>query len=144
IYDKDGNRTFELDDFGHRVNAFDGHLRDPAGQTSLQPKQKYRVLIQDRYQRGGARYQYVLSIRKARPDFFVAAIHGQATMAGTTIWQGGSNFIDLVAHHVDGANTLPITVTAEGLGRRWSSGPTTTPQPGPVRSNCGRNRSGMA
>lgn len=115
LYDKDGNRIFELDDFGHRINAFDGHLRDPAGQTNLQPKQRIRVVIQDRYQRGGARYHYVLSIRKAQPDFFIAAIHGANNMQGTTVWQGGSNFIDLVAHHVDGGNAFPITVTAEGL-----------------------------
>src|SRR5205823_11486559 len=76
---------------------------------------KIRALIQDRYQRGGARYQYVLSVRKSQPDFFIAAIHGQANMTGTTIWQGGSNFIDLIVHYVDGSNGFPITVTAEGL-----------------------------
>lgn len=115
IYDQNGNRLSELDDFGHRRNAFDGHLRDPFGQVNLPGKQKIRLLIQDRYQRGGARYQYVLSVRKAQPDFFIAAIHGQANMQGTTVWQGGTNFLDLVVHHVDGSNGSPVTVTAEGL-----------------------------
>ena len=31
---------------------------------SLVAKKKYRVLVQDRYRRGGARYQYVLAVRK--------------------------------------------------------------------------------
>lgn len=115
LYDATGNRIAELDDFGHRRNAFDGHLRDPVGQVNLPAKQKIRVLIQDRYQRGGTRYQYVLSIRPAQPDFFAAAIHGTSFMQGTTIWAGGSNFVDLIVHHVDGSIQYPITVTAEGL-----------------------------
>lgn len=115
LYDEKGNRIAELDDFGHRRNAFDGHLRDPFGQVNLPAKQKIRALVQDRYQRGGARYQYVLSVRKSQPDFFIAAIHGTNNMQGTTVWQGGSNFIDLIVHHVDGSNGFPITVTAEGL-----------------------------
>ncbi|MFL5342184.1 MAG: hypothetical protein ACJ8F7_18720, partial [Gemmataceae bacterium] len=44
---------------------------------NLGGKRKYRVLVQDRYRRGGARYQYVLTIRKPVPDFYVAAIHSQ-------------------------------------------------------------------
>ena len=54
--DKD-NRVAELDDFGPRVNAFDGHLRDRPASMNLAGKTTYRVLVQDRYRRGGARYQ---------------------------------------------------------------------------------------
>ncbi len=115
IIDEKGNRVTELDDFGHRTNAFDGHLRDPSGSVALTANKKYRVLMQDRYSRGGARYQYVLSIRKPQPDFFVAAIHQQNPgPGGTTLWKGCSQYLDLVTHYRDGFNG-PITVTAEGL-----------------------------
>lgn len=115
VIDEQGNRVTELDDFGHRMNAFDGHLRDPSGSISLTANKKYRVLVQDRYSRGGARYQYVLSIRKQQPDFFIAAVHQQNPgPGGTTLWKGCSQYLDLVTHYRDGFNG-PITVTAEGL-----------------------------
>ena len=60
--DEKGNRFQEFDDFGHRMNAFDGHLRDPSGMVNLNAKQKYKLLVQDRYRRGGPRYQYVLTL----------------------------------------------------------------------------------
>ncbi len=60
VLDEKDGRVAELDDFGIRANAFDGHLRDPQGVVSLTAKKKYRVLVQDRYRRGGARYQYAL------------------------------------------------------------------------------------
>lgn len=115
LYDEQGNRFFDLDDYGHRINAFDGHLRDPSGMTNLQPNKKIRILVQDRYQRGGPRYQYVLSVRKARTDFFAASIHGNNQLAGTNVWQGGTAHVDVVLHHVDGGNQFPTTITAEGL-----------------------------
>ncbi len=62
IVDDNGNRVQELDDFGHRINAFDGHLRDPSQTVNLSKDRTYKVLVQDRYQRGGDRYQYVLEI----------------------------------------------------------------------------------
>src|SRR5262249_58778921 len=52
ILDEKDNRVAELDDFGPRVEAFDGHLRDPSGTVNLSGKKKYRVLVQDRYRRG--------------------------------------------------------------------------------------------
>jgi len=124
IYDLSGDRVAELDDFGHRRNAFDGHLRDPFGQVNLPGKRRLRLLIQDRYQRGGARYQYVLSVRNAQPDFFVAAIHGNNNMQGTTIWRGGSNYLDLIVHFADGSNNSPVTLTAEGLPPGLHASPT--------------------
>ncbi|HUQ70782.1 MAG TPA: PPC domain-containing protein [Planctomycetaceae bacterium] len=115
LYDENGNRFFELDDFGHRMSAFDGHLRDPAGQTNLPGKKTIRMMVQDRYQRGGVRTQYVLSIRKATTDVFAAAIHNQNTAAGLTVWQGGATHLDVVLHHVDGGDKFPVTITAENL-----------------------------
>jgi hypothetical protein len=115
VMDDKGNRVGELDDFGHNVNAFNGHLRDPSGMISLGAKRKYRVLVQDRYQRGGARFQYVLSVRKPVPDFYAAAIHHQNPgPGGATVRRGGAVYLDVVVHQRDGFNG-PITITAEGL-----------------------------
>ncbi|HEY3967461.1 MAG TPA: hypothetical protein VGM05_23070 [Planctomycetaceae bacterium] len=115
VVDEKDNTVVELDDYGHRINAFDGHLRDPYGTVNLQAKQKYRVMIQDRYGRGGPRFQYVLAIRKPVPDFHVAAIHNENPgPAGTNLRRGGATFLDLVVHQQDGFN-MPITVTPEGL-----------------------------
>ena len=115
VVDDKGNRINELDDFGHRINAFDVHLRDPSGMVNLAEKRKYRVLVQDRYRRGGARYQYVLAIQKQQPDFYAAAIHSQNQgPGGTTIWRGGSVYMDVIIHQQQGYNE-PITITAENL-----------------------------
>lgn len=115
VVDDKGNRVNELDDFGHRINAFDGHLRDPVGMINLTEKRTYRVLVQDRYRRGGARYQYVLAVRKAQPDFYAAVIHSQNPgPGGTNIWRGGSVSLDVVIHQHHGYNE-PITITAENL-----------------------------
>ena len=115
VVDDKGNRINELDDFGHRINAFDGHLRDPSGMVNLSEKRKYRVLVQDRYRRGGARYQYVLAIQKQQPDFYAAVIHSQNPgPGGTTVWRGGSVYLDVIIHQQQGYSE-PITITAENL-----------------------------
>lgn len=120
-----GERFAEFDDAGPRVNAFDGHLRDPVGSQDLPAKQKIRVMVQDRYRRGGPRYQYVLVIRPAEPDFRVAAIHHQNPgPGGTTLWRGGSQYLDLIVEAQDGF-TGPITITAEGLPKGVHLDPTT-------------------
>ncbi|MFO0884946.1 MAG: PPC domain-containing protein [Pirellulales bacterium] len=124
ITDEKGNRVNELDDFGHRINAFDGHLRDPSGFVDLQPKQSYRLLVQDRYRRGGPRYQYAFSIRKERPDFFVAAIHSQNPgPSGINLWRGGAVHFDVIIHQRDNFRG-PLTITAEGLPPGLHSVPT--------------------
>ena len=114
VTDEKGNQVGQLDDFGHRVSSFDGHLRDPSGTMNLSAKTKYHVLVKDIYQRGGARYQYVLSVRKARPDFFVACIPSEANMAGTTVRTGGTTWLDVIVHARDGYND-PITISGENL-----------------------------
>lgn len=123
VDDKD-NTVVEFDDYGHRIQAFDGHLRDPYGSANLEAKRTYRVLVQDRYSRGGPRYQYVLAIHAPQPDFHVAAIHSENPgPAGTNLWRGGAAFLDLVVHQHDGFNG-PITITAEGLPAGIHSAPT--------------------
>lgn len=125
-FDEKQNRVGEFDDFGHRINAFDGHLRDPVGMLSLTKNHKYRVLVQERYGRGGARYQYVLSLRKPRPDFFPAVIHSQNPGPGhLTMWKGSSAHLDVVVHYREGLSGS-YTVTAEGLPPGVHFAPTTT------------------
>jgi hypothetical protein len=125
VMDDQGNRAGELDDYGHRINAFDGHLRDPSGMIGLAAKRKYRVLVQDRYGRGGARYQYVLTIRKPKPDFYAAVIHSQNPgPGGTTIWRGGAVYLDVILHLREGYGG-DITITAENLPPGVHAAPTT-------------------
>jgi hypothetical protein len=113
--DEKGNRFQEFDDFGHRTNAFDGHLRDPSGMVNLNAKQKYKLLVQDRYQRGGPRYQYVLSLKKPQPDFFVAAMHHHNPgPGGHTLRAGSALYFDLIIHQQDGYRE-PVVITAEKL-----------------------------
>jgi hypothetical protein len=115
VLDEKDNRVGELDDFGIRTNAFDGHIRDVSGSVNLSAKRKYRVLVQDRYRRGGPRYQYVLAIRKPQPDFFPAVIHHQNPgPGGTTVLKGGAVYFDVICHTAGGFNA-PFTITAENL-----------------------------
>jgi len=115
VLDEKDARVGELDDFGIRSNAFDALIRDVSGSINLNAKKKYRVLVQDRYRRGGARYQYVLSIRKPVPDFFPAVIHYQNPgPGGTTLRKGGSVYMDVLIHNTGGFNGS-VTITAEGL-----------------------------
>ncbi len=118
-------RVAELDDFGHRINAFDGHLRDPSGSVNLTAKRRYRVLVQDRYRRGGARFQYVLVVRKPVPDFYAAVIHQQNPgPGGTNVRRGGATYLDVIIHHKEGFSG-PIALTAEGLPKGLHALPTT-------------------
>src|SRR5579872_2245341 len=125
VMDDKDNRVIELDDFGIRMNAFDGHIRDVSGTVNLNGKKKYRVLVQDRYRRGGTRYQYVLVIRKAVPDFYPAVIHHQNPgPGGLNVRKGGASYLDLVIHNKEGFNN-PISITAEGLPKGLHFTPTT-------------------
>lgn len=124
VMDDQGNRINELDDYGHRINAFDGHLRDPSGMINLNEKHKYKILVQDRYQRGGARYQYVLTIHKPQPDFFPAVIHSQNPgPGGINLWCGGAVYMDVIIHQREGFND-EVTLTAENLPAGVHSVPT--------------------
>ena len=81
--------------------------------------------MQDRYRRGGARYQYVLVIRKPVPDFYPAVIHHQNPgPGGTTVRRGGAAYLDLVIHNKEEFNG-PVTITAEGLPEGLHAAPTT-------------------
>jgi hypothetical protein len=115
VMDDQGNRIAEPDDYGHRAFAFDGHLRDPSQSINLNKGRKYRVLVQDRYRRGGARYQYVLRIERGPGDFHAAAMHrSNPNPAGTNLFKGTTTYVDVVIHQRCGYNG-PVTIEAEGL-----------------------------
>ncbi|MBM3983466.1 MAG: hypothetical protein FJ304_24995 [Planctomycetes bacterium] len=125
VFDEKDSRVAELDDFGIRTNAFDGHLRDPQGVVTLSAKRTYRVLVQDRYKRGGARYQYVLTVRKAAPDFYPAVIHHQNPgPGGTTVRKGGAAYLDVIVHNKEGFSG-PVTISASGLPKGLHCAPVT-------------------
>lgn len=115
LFDEMGNTLAHWDDYGHRWQQFDAHLRDPVGQINLPPNKKFWLLVQDRYQRGGARYVYALKVRKAKPNFFVATMTPQPQPMGLSLGRGGAAWLDVIVHHFEGAQTVPITITAEGL-----------------------------
>ena len=124
LFDDKDSRLVEFDDFGIRMNAFDGHLRDPSGTQSLSAKRRYRVRVQDRYKRGGPRCQYVLVIRKAEPDFYPAVIHPQNPgPGGTTVRKGGATFLDVVIHNTGGFSGQ-ISLTAGRLPKGLHVAPT--------------------
>ena len=125
LVDDKGNRLNELDDFGHRTNAFDGHLRDPSQEVNLEQDRQYKVLVQDRYGSGGARSHYVLEVRKAEPDFFAAMIHrSNQNPAGTTLFKGTATYLDIIIHH-RGNSRSDITITGENLPPGLHIAPTT-------------------
>jgi hypothetical protein len=126
VVDEQGNRVQEFDDYGHRINAFDAHLRDPVGSVNVQKNKKYRVLVQDRYQRGGPRFQYVLTMSKPQPQVFAGVIHRENPQpAGLNLWSGGATWLDVVLHREGGST--PVTLTAEGLPPGMHFLPTTIP-----------------
>ena len=115
VMDDKDSRIVELDDFGPRVNAFDGHIRDPQGIVRLSAKRVYRLLVQDRYRRGGPRQQYVLVVRSAAPDVHAMVIHHQNPgPGGTTIHRGGAQYLDLILQHTGGV-TGPVRIVADSL-----------------------------
>lgn len=127
IMDDKDNRVSELDDFGPRVNAFDGHIRDPQGTVRLSAGKAYRLLVRDRYRRGGPRYQYVLEVRPAMPDVHAMVIHHQNPgPGGTTIYAGGAQYLDLVIQHTGGV-TGPVKLIAEGLPKGLHAALTSIP-----------------
>jgi hypothetical protein len=119
IEDDRGNRLIELDDQSFGGQMADGRNRDPIGLVDLQAGQDYRIMVKDLHGRGGARAQYVLSLRKAEPDFFAMAwtphitLGGVGNCRGTTLRRGGGDFVLVAAVH-DGV-PCPVTIAADHL-----------------------------
>ena len=93
--------------------------------VNLSGRKKYRILVQDRYRRGGARYQYVLTIHKPVPDFYADVIHSQNPgPGGITVRKGSAAYLEVMLQRKDGFNG-PVTIGAEGLPKGLHMTPTT-------------------
>jgi hypothetical protein len=110
-----GNEVASFDDHGIRFNSLDMYNRDPQGTFNVPEDGTYRLLVQETYGHGGARFCYVVRVGRAKPDFFPVVFH--ETPSDPTcpvVRQGGSAFVEFCANRRDGFNG-PITVEAEGL-----------------------------
>src|SRR5262249_45048874 len=73
ITNEKGQEVVQFDDPGISYNALALYNRDPFGTFNVSATGRYHLLVQERYRNGGPRYQYVLNIGKAIPDFFPVA-----------------------------------------------------------------------
>jgi hypothetical protein len=114
VFDDKGNELQTVDDHGINFNALAQFNRDPLGSFRVPKDGEYRVFVQERYRNGGARYQYVLRLAKAVPDFFPVAVHETPNEPSCPlIWRGGSAHLDICLNRREG--NFPVTVEAEGL-----------------------------
>jgi hypothetical protein len=114
ITDAKGNEVGSLDDHGINFNALTQFNRDPFGTFTAPAAGTYRILVQERYNHGGPRYQYVLSVGKPEPDFYPVVVHEtNPDPSCPVVRRGGSAFYEfcLNRHNLSG----PATVEAEGL-----------------------------
>jgi hypothetical protein len=115
IIDDKNNELTSLDDHGINFNALAQNNRDPQGTWTAPRDGKYRLLIQDRYQRGGARFVYALEIKKPEPDFAPVVIHEtNPDPSCPVVRQGGGAMLEFCANKREGMNA-PITIEAVGL-----------------------------
>jgi hypothetical protein len=114
IFDSKGNELQTADDHGINFNALAQANRDPQQSFRVPADGEFRVFVQERYRNGGARYQYVLRLVKAVPDFFPVVVHETPNEPSCpTIWRGGSAHYDVCLNRRDG--NFPVTIEAEGL-----------------------------
>jgi hypothetical protein len=123
IIDDKGNELTSLDDHGINFNALAQNNRDPQGTWTAPRDGRYRLLIQDRYQRGGPRFVYALEIKKPEPDFAPVVIHEtNPDPTCPVVRQGGSAMLEFCANRREGCNG-PITIEAVGLPRGLTCSP---------------------
>src|SRR5262249_30268913 len=95
-------------------NALAQANRDPVGTFRVPRDGQYRLFVQERYRNGGARYQYVLRLVRAVPDFYPVVVHETPNEPSCpTVHQGGLAFGDLCLNRRDFQG--PVVVEAEGL-----------------------------
>jgi hypothetical protein len=114
ITDDKGREVAQFDDHGISYNALALYNRDPFGTFNVPATGRYRLLVQERYRNGGPRYQYVLNIGKATPDFFPVAFH--ETNPDPTcplLRRGGSAFLEVCLNRRDFNG--PVVIEAKGL-----------------------------
>jgi hypothetical protein len=114
LFDSKGAELAGFDDHGINQGALAQFNRDPLGTFNVPADGQYRIFVQERYRQGGPRYQYVLRLTKAAPDFFpVAFPETPADPSCPVVRQGGSAFYEVCLNRRDFAG--PVTIQAEGL-----------------------------
>jgi hypothetical protein len=114
VTDAKGNEVTSLDDHGINFNSLAQNNRDPLGNFTAPATGTYRLLVQDRYRNGGARFVYALSIGKPKPDFYPAAFHETPVAPSCPlVRRGGSAFCELCLNRRNFHGF--VTVEAEGL-----------------------------
>jgi hypothetical protein len=122
VTDAKGNEVASLDDHGINFNSLAQNNRDPMGNFTLPATGAYRLLVQDRYRQGGARFVYALSIGKPKPDFYPAAFHETPVAPSCPlVHRGGSAFCELCLNRRNFHGF--VTIEAEGLPRGVSCSP---------------------
>jgi hypothetical protein len=114
ITDAQGKELTAFDDHGINFNALSQFNRDPVGTFTAPAEGTYRLLVQERFNRGGPRFGYVIRIGKPEPDLYPVVIHEtNPDPTCPVVRQGGSAFVELCLNRQHlGA---PVTIEAEGL-----------------------------
>jgi hypothetical protein len=114
VTDATGKEVAALDDFGINHNHLSQFNRDPVGTFTAPAAGSYRLVVQERYNRGGSRFVYALQVGKPEPDFFpVAFPETNPDPTCPQVRQGGSAFCEICLNrrHLP----VPVTIEAEGL-----------------------------
>jgi hypothetical protein len=122
FFDAKGNELTSFDDHGINFNSLAQFNRDPIGTFRAPANGSFRVLVQERYGKGGPRYQYVLRLTKVVPDFFPVVFHETASdPTCPLVGRGGSAFCEICLNRRDLSG--PVIVEAEGLPKGVSCPP---------------------
>jgi hypothetical protein len=114
VTDDKGREIAQFDDHGISYNALALYNRDPFGTFNVPATGKYRLLVQERYGKGGPRYQYVLALGKAVPDFYPVAFHEtNPDPTSPLVRKGGSAFLEVCLNRRDFQG--PVVVEARDL-----------------------------
>jgi hypothetical protein len=114
VINEKGEEVANIDDHGINVDSLTQYNRDPQGVFTAPADGKYRLLIQDRYRSGGARFIYVFSIGKPRPDFSPIAFHASnPEPTCPLVRQGGSTHCELCLNRLNFSG--PVVVEAKDL-----------------------------
>lgn len=114
FFDAKGNELTSFDDHGINFNALAQFNRDALGTFRAPADGEYRIFVQERYRNGGPRYQYVLRLVKAEPDFYPVVVHETPNEPTCpVIGAGGAAHYDLCLNRRE--YNGPVTIEAEGL-----------------------------
>jgi hypothetical protein len=114
VTDAQGKELTSADDHGINFNALSQFNHDPVGTFTAPANGTYRLLVQERFNRGGPRFGYVLRIGKPEPDLCPVVVHEtNPDPTCPVVRQGGSAFLELCLNrqHLP----VPVTIEAEGL-----------------------------